>query len=332
MIRPDGISEARRALRGLARAVGRRCRGRTLVLGGEFPELMERLASQGIEALARPLAELTVSGGASRGSPEGLDVGAGSSFDTVVLYGAVEYAGHEDAPGILQRVWRLMAERGRLLVCVPHGDHVRDPAVRQRFTRHALKRLMKTIDQPKVLTDQPYRWLLMYVDSEPGVNRATNERYRVVAALCRGRVLELGCGAGHLCRSIADAGLTVTGVDKNAAKIAKARRSHPGIDFTQADILTLSLEERYDTVVLAEVLEHVTADVGDRMLSRGWELVAPGGRLIVSVPNEDCVRHANHVREFTEADFLELLGARGQPQIVADQPFQWLLGYVDRPA
>jgi 2-polyprenyl-3-methyl-5-hydroxy-6-metoxy-1,4-benzoquinol methylase len=330
MTRPEARSAARRALRSLARAVGRRCRGRTLVLGREFPDLMERLDSQGIGAVSRPIAELPAHDRASGASLEWADAGAEASFDTVVLYGAVEYASREGAPGLLQRVWDLMGRRGRLLVCVPHGDHVPDPAVRRRFTRRGLKQLMKTIDQPKILTDQPYRWLLMYVDSEPGVNRAADERYRTVAALCRGRVLELGCGPGHLCRKIAEAGLNVTGVDRNAAKIAKARRLHPGIDFEQADILKLSLEERYDTVLLAEVLEHVPEEIGDRMLSTAWELVAPGGRLIVSVPNEDCVRHANHVREFAERDLRDLLVRWGQPQIVADQPFKWLLGYVDR--
>jgi 2-polyprenyl-3-methyl-5-hydroxy-6-metoxy-1,4-benzoquinol methylase len=293
---------------------------------------MERLDAQGIEALARPLVELTVPGGRSSGSSGRVEGSGEAPFDTVVLYGAVEYAGREESTDLLRRVWRSMGERGRLLVCVPHGDHVGDPAVRRRFTRHSLKRLMKTIDHPKVLVDQPYRWLLMYVDSEPGVNRATDERYRALSALCRGRVLELGCGAGQLCHRIAESGLTVAGVDRNAAKIAKARRSYPGIAFKRADILELSLEGRHDTVVLAEVLEHVPEDAGNRMLSRAWGLVAPGGRLIVSVPNEDCVRHANHVREFTESEFREMLAAWGHPQIVADQPFKWLLGYVDRSA
>ncbi len=98
------------------------------------------------------------------------------------------------------------------------------------------------------------------------------------------------------------------------------------------DILELPAAQRYDTVILAEVLEHVPEDVGARMLTKAWELVARRGRLVVSVPNEDCVRHANHLREFTQGDLAGLLEPFGHPRIVTDQPFKWLLMYVDRGA
>ena len=76
------------------------------------------------------------------------------------------------------------------------------------------------------------------------------------------------------------------------------------------DILEFPVRQEYDTVILAEVIEHVPAEIGDRMLSKAWEQVGPRGRLIVSVPNEDLVRHRNHLQEFTQADLAGLLGRR----------------------
>jgi 2-polyprenyl-3-methyl-5-hydroxy-6-metoxy-1,4-benzoquinol methylase len=305
-----------KTLRYLARAIGRRCRGRTLILGRPFPPLLERLESQWIEAVARRL--------------DDSGVAPGETFDTVVLVGAIEYEDQDTCLGILRRAHGLLGPRGKLLVCVPNADHVGDSEVCRRFTRAGLKDLLQQFDQPKLFTDQPLRWLVMGLDVGPAFDRPNDERYRVIAGLAHGSVLELGCGPGYLCKRIADRGLTVVGVDKNTAKIAKARRLFPDVSFVEADIRSLPIEEPYDTVILAEVIEHVPEEIGDRMLLTAWELVRPRGRLIVSVPNEDLVRHKNHVREFTQTDLTTTLGGFGSPEIVADQPFKWLLAYVDR--
>ncbi len=276
-----------------------------------------KLERQGFDARALPLK--------SSSDPAG-------PFDTVVLVRAIEFEEAQETRELLLGAWDRVGLRGELLVCVPHEDHVDEPGVRQRFTRKGLKKLLKAIDWPRIFTDQPFGWLLMSVKSGARVNRTTEQRYRVIAGLCRGRVLELGCGSGELCDKISQRGHAVVGVDKSAAKIAKAHRLYPAIEFEQADILELAGRPEYDTVVLAEVLEHVPDDVGESMLRKAWDLVATGGRLVVSVPNEGCVRHANHLREFTLADFLEMLRPLGRPKLVADQPFKWLLAWIERPA
>ena len=195
----------------------------------------------------------------------------------------------------------------------------------------SMKQLLKQIDQPKVYTDQPFGWLVMALLADTRLDRATDDRHRVIARLCRGRVLELGCAAGHLCRRIADRGLEVSGIDKNADKVSKASRLFPDISFRQSDIFDLQVGRRYGTVVLAEVIEHVSEGIGRAMLAKAWELVAPGGRLIVSVPNEDCVPHKNHLCEFTARDLADRLTPFGRPRTVTEQPFKWLLMYVQRP-
>src|SRR5262249_6586501 len=144
-------------------------------------------------------------------------------------------------------------------------------------------------------------------------------------------VIELGCGEGDLTRLIRDRGLVVTGVDINDEKIRRARELYPDIPFLLEDIRNLELPaEEFDTVVLAEVLEHVNDDVGAEILARAWSLLKRGGRLIVSVPNENCVPHPNHVRQFDVQGLRNLLKALGKPTIVADQPFKWLMMYVEK--
>ncbi len=120
-------------------------------------------------------------------------------------------------------------------------------------------------------------------------------------------------------------------MDRNEEKIRAARERHPDIELVHGDILDVPAEDAgYDCVVLSEVLEHVDEEVGGRMLEKAFALVAPRGRLIVSVPNEDCVPHPNHVRELSRRDVEALLRPFGHPVLVADQPFRYLVLYADR--
>jgi 2-polyprenyl-3-methyl-5-hydroxy-6-metoxy-1,4-benzoquinol methylase len=284
------------------------------VLGRRWPEVLHEMIAREVDVQAADPVAL-----------EGEDL-----FDTVVLLKNLEYLPDEEHPPLLEKAWRRLDPDGRLIVCVPNEDHGGDPEASARFTRSSLKRLLQRIDRPHLMKDQPFRWLAMWIDARPKLDRVSHDRHEVIADLCRGRVLELGCAYGHLTAAIAVRGLTVEGIDKSRLKIAGAQRLFPGIDFRQGDILELSVSRSHDTVVLAEVLEHVSEEAGDRMLEKAWEAVADGGRLIVSVPNEDCVPHANHVRQFRHDDLKRSLERFGPPRLIDEQPYKWLTAYVDR--
>jgi hypothetical protein len=66
------------------------------------------------------------------------------------------------------------------------------------------------------------------------------------------------------------------------------------------------------------------------MLDRAFSLVAPGGRLIVTVPNEDSIPHPNHVQHFDRAALEALLRPYGDAVLCVEQPYKWLLAWVAR--
>jgi trans-aconitate 2-methyltransferase len=72
------------------------------------------------------------------------------------------------------------------------------------------------------------------------------------------RILDVGCGTGHLTKKIADAGAIVTGMDSSENMIAAARADYPGIEFVQADVTDFSFEEKYDAVFSNATLHWVT--------------------------------------------------------------------------
>ena len=74
------------------------------------------------------------------------------------------------------------------------------------------------------------------------------------------RVLDIGCGIGAVARDIAEeAGAHVVGIDLSPANIARARQSyaHPRVDYRVGDALHDLPADRFDVVVLSNVLEHL---------------------------------------------------------------------------
>lgn len=160
-----------------------------------------------------------------------------------------------------------------------------------------------------------------------------NERADVVAKLPRplGHVLDVGCGAGGVGRSLRAAGAQrVTGIEIHAAAAERAREVldevHVGpVEQVLADG---SVGGPFDTFVLYDVLEHLVDPAA--VLRALVPLAAPGARLQVSVPNarhwslvRDLVlkgtfgysdwghRDRTHLRWFTRRDMEQLLHACG---------------------
>jgi SAM-dependent methyltransferase len=100
----------------------------------------------------------------------------------------------------------------------------------------------------------------------------------------KGRLLEIGCGRGELLRGAADAGWAVHGVEMTAtfAQIAKAQFGVT-VETSSAERAT-ALQERWDVVILAAVLEHLYDPL--TLLARVREALRPGGFVFIDVPNE----------------------------------------------
>jgi glycosyltransferase involved in cell wall biosynthesis len=97
-----------------------------------------------------------------------------------------------------------------------------------------------------------------------------------------GRVLDLGCSDGHLAARLRACGHYVTGVDLVAHNGVKERVDR----FVEADLehgVPPGVDGSYDVVLAADVLEHVRSP--GQILDDVRGLLAPGGSLLVSVPN-----------------------------------------------
>jgi SAM-dependent methyltransferase len=104
------------------------------------------------------------------------------------------------------------------------------------------------------------------------------------------RVLDYGCGDGTFLAMIlngkhAPAKAVGAELSDNTVRECQERLGQRGLDFVQIEKLGDSVHrEAYDAIFCMEVLEHVV-DV-DGVLDQLFRLLAPGGRLYVSVPIE----------------------------------------------
>ncbi|MCU4802296.1 methyltransferase domain-containing protein [Halobacteria archaeon HArc-gm2] len=105
------------------------------------------------------------------------------------------------------------------------------------------------------------------------------------------RVLDLGCGTGHLTAEITaavgDEG-HVVGVDQSAEMVAEAREQYPGLAFERADATEFASDEPFDAVFSNAALHWMTDQdaVVERVadaLRRGTENSSAGGRFVAEM-------------------------------------------------
>ena len=129
------------------------------------------------------------------------------------------------------------------------------------------------------------------------------------------RVLELGFGNGAFLGFCRERGLAAVGVESNPNLVAWARAA--GFTAAQA-VEELPPEARYDLVALFDVLEHVPQADLVPFVSRLAARMAPGGAILVRVPNGDSPfgrvhQHGDltHVTAFGESKLRQLAGRCG---------------------
>lgn len=103
------------------------------------------------------------------------------------------------------------------------------------------------------------------------------------------RILEIGCGYGKNLLILQALGYVNTyGIDLSAEQIDYAREKLGLSQVENADALNWlqQAEGKFDCILLIDVLEHLDLDALMRLGQLMHEKLAPGGRVIVQVPND----------------------------------------------
>lgn len=102
------------------------------------------------------------------------------------------------------------------------------------------------------------------------------------------RVLDAGCGSGIILNAICSPGMDVAGVDikEECLQFTKDYLKHLNPTLIRAEIDDTGCPPgSRDLIVCCEVMEHLSPDKVNRVLKHFHEVLAPGGHLMITVPN-----------------------------------------------
>ena len=113
------------------------------------------------------------------------------------------------------------------------------------------------------------------------------ERYQFAQQhLIRGSLLDIACGVGYGTRLLSENSLITTAlgvdIDDGAVQYAAKRYATARLSYVRSDALQFSSSQTFDNIVSLETIEHV--DDPRAVFAHFVGLLAPGGRLIASVP------------------------------------------------
>ena len=99
------------------------------------------------------------------------------------------------------------------------------------------------------------------------------------------KILEVGCGLGYLTYALNQSGYNTLGLDISGEAVEYAKNTF-GNYYLQSDIFEFAAtyKEKFDFIVLTEVIEHVISPV--KFIKTLLGLLGEGGKLIISTPNK----------------------------------------------
>lgn len=144
---------------------------------------------------------------------------------------------------------------------------------------------------------------------------ATRNRINWLCAQARGRVLDVGCSQGLVPWLLGHQGFEVVGVDSDAEALAWAEKklaeaepdAREAIQLVQCDFANFNPEERFDTILVGEYLEHLTDEELEIHLAHMGKLLAPGGSIAITVPL-GLHPHPDHHQVFLPSNFVRKIG------------------------
>jgi trans-aconitate methyltransferase len=92
------------------------------------------------------------------------------------------------------------------------------------------------------------------------------------------RILDLGCGTGHLTRNIQESGADVVGIDASPEMIAQAKEKNPDVNFSVANGIDFHFDEPFDAVFSNATLHWIHEQ--DSLIQCVYNSLKPGGRFV----------------------------------------------------
>ena len=118
----------------------------------------------------------------------------------------------------------------------------------------------------------------LYDNKHKFVSSLATETVELLLPKVGERILDIGCGTGHLTKNIANCGAEVLGVDSAETMILQARQNYPDLQFAVMDAINLEFTEEFDAVFSNAVLHWIKQP--EKVIAGVWKSLKPGGRFV----------------------------------------------------
>jgi len=159
-------------------------------------------------------------------------------------------------------------------------------------------RIYERLDKVNFDKIPSFRWIKERISVPPG-----------------GKLLEAGCGDGHLLNYFCRNGFTGIGIDLTHYALKIAMERYNKNNYINTDLRALSFKtESFDVITCFNVIEHIGEQ--DKVMEEFRRIMKPGGVLIIGTNKVDSVcwwlyqkfiGERTHIKEFTVNEFIEFV-------------------------
>jgi 2-polyprenyl-3-methyl-5-hydroxy-6-metoxy-1,4-benzoquinol methylase len=123
-----------------------------------------------------------------------------------------------------------------------------------------------------------------------GRSMILDELKELTKALPKGtKILDVGCGTGHLTKWLQDEGFDVVGIEPSVEMLKHAKTNFPELDFRYGISSELPIEsDSYDLIIAIEVLRYLSHEENAKTYKECLRVLRPEGRIFVTQVNKYC--------------------------------------------